>query len=437
MTGFDLNFGSIRLRHARSATRLRGAKLRLMHRPMPFPLAYLTTVKRNLTCVNASLDFAESDLRALTDWLAPAWRKAELGFDPRQLFPLAYLSLPSGRVACCQLWFTPLDPTPWIRVASLAESDLQPFDFHPFRAARHFPSLPGPDAKTLADWPTHGTFVDWTNQQTSQLAFDLDTIRAAGVALACLTKSAPLATILPATDWSILDTILELLPRRARSEIRFSDWPLSEEAPECQLIPVLHEDRLTNHRGVRSYLDLSEPLESIPQLRWSWGRLVVDEVAQGGLVRLRRLLDETPADLTLQHLDAWAEQHRAGLAKTVPTTAVENNDQSDVALELLRLIGNPNSADDDDAVELLEEQTLERLDLLDEAAFNAITGGPDAVEFLRELWPKLREELSPGLFEESRKQYAREVVERCQSQLKRSPNFDPTQSLELLMILLN
>lgn len=50
---------------------------------------------------------------------------------------------------------------------------------------------------------------------------------------------------------------------------------------------------------------------------------------------------------------------------------------------------------------------LQKLELLDDAVFDAINGKTEALESLRNIWPQIRDELGPDLLAESREQYLR------------------------------
>lgn len=56
------------------------------------------------------------------------------------------------------------------------------------------------------------------------------------------------------------------------------------------------------------------------------------------------------------------------------------------------------------------DETVDRLEQLDDVVFEAIAGKPGAIELVQELWPALLSELGPELVEESQSQYLRHAM---------------------------
>jgi hypothetical protein len=78
---------------------------------------------------------------------------------------------------------------------------------------------------------------------------------------------------------------------------------------------------------------------------------------------------------------------------------------------------------------------LEKLEHLDDAVFDAMAGKPGALDTLRRLWPRIRQELGPELLTESSEQYLRYALSIWEQYSASREERDPTRALQALDVL--
>ncbi len=242
--------------------------------------------------------------------------------------------------------------------------------------------------------------------------------------------AAPVAVLLPPDAgpmFSVVSTLLDLVPGAAQWELSWSGWNSAGEADHPTLRICADERDWTHVSAMTSRIDLTDPGADFPDLQSDWARLLVSVHASEGWGGITRLVSSSPPDIRLQDLrvlsgtpwEAEARQWQDHSSRRKTTFAGSGFGNAPPTSSLLA--GHPARQG---LLDLNREELLERLDAFDEAALAAIAGGPDTLTQLESLWPELQAELSGDLLEESRRHFLLRTIDQWQASIERDGTLD-------------
>ncbi len=78
---------------------------------------------------------------------------------------------------------------------------------------------------------------------------------------------------------------------------------------------------------------------------------------------------------------------------------------------------------------------MEKLELLDDLVYDAISGRPGALEQLQTAWPEIKTEFGDQLLAESREQYLRYALTIWEGCVENDSIRNPTQAIQALDVL--
>lgn len=249
--------------------------------------------------------------------------------------------------------------------------------------------------------------------------------------------------------------LLSLLPTECRTEFSFSTGlRFSIQRPfRIVGLPVPDADLpVWQHRYNLTLLDLSAPLPSEFAPNDGWPRLVERCLSSGRTAALAMQLSRhrpelRVADLAalglqlLEDLDATALRHAP--AKRVTTAACNESTAIRQAHAPHPEHTNatspppeaPNLTPPSHRLRPDSPEVLEKLERLDDAVFDAMAGKFGALDSLRWLWPRLREELGDELLAESSEQYLRYALSIWEQYAVTHEDRDPSRALQALDVL--
>jgi hypothetical protein len=258
--------------------------------------------------------------------------------------------------------------------------------------------------------------------------------------------------------------LLDCLPPECRTSISFSTGLKFSSRRPFRVVALPDdpaERRWLAHQPGMSVFDLADGPKGAAPLLDGWARLIGRALGLGRTSFLVAQLSKRRCDLVLRDLPALGLQlleeleatafHETGerrcvadVAGVVPTSEPAGAQRAHAAHRRFEKSGSavaaapaktpaPSTHLDPDS-----PAVLEKLEALDDAVFDAISGQAPALAQLRELWPSLRGELGDDLLVESREQYLRyslSVWEQCVDEGQIRDASKAVQALEVLCVL--
>ncbi len=262
----------------------------------------------------------------------------------------------------------------------------------------------------------------------------------------------------------VIAGLINCLPPECRTEFSFSTGLLFSPRRPFRIMAMPADEaswRQRRHLLDAAILDLSQDPPGDLEPIAGWGRLVAKVLGanqssflatQFSKRRFELSTNDLPA-LALQLLEEWdatrlpsketsqAKSSPEDVAKKLPDDWLDTLQRAHSAhdrfqgsestgtttkLELSRKVASPES----DCPEVLK-----KLEKLDDIIFSAIGGSRAALEELRELWPKLRDQLGEELLSESREQYLRHALLIWQGSVESKGTRDSETAIEALEVL--
>ena len=262
----------------------------------------------------------------------------------------------------------------------------------------------------------------------------------------------------------IIAGLINCLPPECRTEFSFSTGLVFSPRRPFRIVTMPVEEaqwRRRRHALDAAIIDLSQQPSDEPEADSDWSRLVKKTVAAGQTSflaaqfskrRFQLAIEDLPA-LALQLLEEWD-------ATRLPPDEAENSKTSKFAeakeaedwLDCLQrahaahtqfqgaataVAGRNKTAGRQKAkqIDTACPEILEKLELLDDIVFSAIGGNRAALEELRQIWPKFRQQLGDDLLAESREQYLHHALLIWQGSADPAGTRDPGKAIEALDVL--
>lgn len=210
----------------------------------------------------------------------------------------------------------------------------------------------------------------------------------------------------------------DLAPLTQRYNLAILDLsrPPPSERPSLDGWGLLVEKVLSTGRTAFLAAQLSLPRFDLqPSDLSALGHQLLDEM-DGPLPRSESLSQERPAEI---HDKIPALQH-AHAAHRPPGETGAAAIRADAPSKHL----HPDSA-----------EVLEKLEMLDDVVFGAVSGNGESLEMLKSLWPQIRDELGEDLVAESREQYLRYALSVWDEYAGCGGVRDPSQALRAMDVL--
>ncbi|MBN2293748.1 MAG: hypothetical protein JXM70_15075 [Pirellulales bacterium] len=268
------------------------------------------------------------------------------------------------------------------------------------------------------------------------------------------------------TPEHVIAGLINCLPPECRTEFSFSTGLLFSPRRPFRIMAMPVDEaswRQRRHLLDATIFDLSQDPPDDMEPIAGWGRLVTKVLganqssflaAQFSKRRFELSVEDLPA-LALQLLEEWeaarlpsekkapAKSSPEDPAKKLPDDWLDTLQRAHAAHnrfersggtgsstaikpELSHIVASPESNCPD---------VLRKLEKLDDIIFSAIGGSRAALDELRILWPKLREQLGDELLAESREQYLRHALLIWQGSVESSGTRDSETAIEALEVL--
>ena len=257
----------------------------------------------------------------------------------------------------------------------------------------------------------------------------------------CLLTAGQLGVLLEQDARCLVSSLYELLPVSCRRELSLNGLTSSFSAYPFQLCMARDTgDSWTSmfHTPGVSVVSLDDSLGMITDLRHPWANVIQRLLDRSGADACHDFVRSAPAATTFASLKSLANDAltqddlcRGSSSADVSSTIAANSGfcyQQDVhpSYQGQRL---QNEFGDSQQLtmpklDLAHRETLEKLDQLDDAIFDAIAGLDQGFSRLETLWPQAKAHLASELIEESRDQYVRLIVDQCDRQLQTAGNVD-------------
>jgi hypothetical protein len=242
----------------------------------------------------------------------------------------------------------------------------------------------------------------------------------------------------------LVQGLVNCLPVELRRELTFSTG-LRQAACRPLRLVWLGSDRVEAKRVARqigaAVFDLDQEADE-PSPSEGWPGLVAAALAEGRPNLLAESLDPSPRTLSFESVEAPGNQRRARLAP-LPTRAEAASVGAPCAPAVQRADGAharhagaaASVAVRPAAMEGIDDpQTVELLECLDDAVYEALAGDASALARLEVLWPVVLEKVGPELVESTREHYLKSALAQW-SDLARSGARDAQRAGEALDVL--
>jgi hypothetical protein len=272
--------------------------------------------------------------------------------------------------------------------------------------------------------------------------------RGMGALVQTAFESACLAVAGPVPADLLIAGFLACLPPSCRTEFSFSTGLKFSSRRPFRIIALPQDpaqQRWLTHSANVTLLDLSHDLPAGRALVDGWARLVEKVLATRRTSFLAAQLSKRRADLAASDLPALGLQLLEGLESSAscPSTghtpvasqarqshAAHAKPNGDTARATATLGPAPSQCLNSDS-----PQVLEKLELLDDAVYDAISGQAPALERLKTLWPAVLADLGDDLVAESRAQYLRYAISLWDGAAEDSAVRDPLRAVQALEVL--
>jgi hypothetical protein len=257
--------------------------------------------------------------------------------------------------------------------------------------------------------------------------------------------------------------ILDCLPPECRTAVSFSTGLKFSSRRPFRVVALpddAAERRWLLHQPGMVVLDLADPHCEATALMDGWARLIERAIALGRTPLLAAQLskhrgDLTPRDLpalglqlleeleanTFQEAQPYGPEPHAADGPEHGQAEPASMHQAHAAHHLFEKSGGaaaavrsairaPSKSLDPDSPEVVE-----KLEALDDAVFDAISGRAAALVHLRELWPVMRSELGDDMLAESREQYLRYALSVWEQCVDEGTIREPTRAVQALDVL--
>jgi hypothetical protein len=305
-----------------------------------------------------------------------------------------------------------------------------------------------PDGLPTLELPGRATAVE--QSLLERLAVDpgplwMGTLTQAALESACLA-------IVGGETQSLLAGLMSCLPIECRTEFSFSTGLKFSIQRPFRIISLPRGDAdspIWQRRYNLTLLDFSRTPPSEHAPLDGWPRLVERSMAAGRVPALAMQLARHRPGLVASDLPALGLQ----LLEELDATSLGRMPEKHVAAAM-REEGSPirqahaghaehaaepaNPPSTPHPSEQLHPESpevLEKLERLDDAVFDAMAGKPGALDTLRRLWPRVREELGPELLAESNEQYLRYALSIWEQYAVSHEERDPIRAVQALDVL--
>ncbi len=232
--------------------------------------------------------------------------------------------------------------------------------------------------------------------------------------------------------------LLSLLPVECRRQLNFTTG-LKHSTQRPFQMQILPDDETEQRRIIRNQnwliIDFTSPmsLEDLPLSGWAgW---VYKQLTQKNLRAISDVLMTSRPGMRLSDLDQLV--HEIEHETTVPKVPALSSQIAHAHASHQRTPATPQRTIVGPAasVDLESPEVMDLLQELDDVVFRAIDGNAGEMDKLRDLWPKIVEQLDPNILAESREQYLQYALRLWNEQPKhRSPDA-ATKAVEVLEVL--
>ncbi len=259
--------------------------------------------------------------------------------------------------------------------------------------------------------------------------------------LDCLLTDGQLGVLVEQDARDLVSSLYELLPISCRRELSLNGLTSSFSAYPFQLCVAPDTGdtwtALLQSPGV-SVVSLDDTAEMTTELRHPWANVVQRILDRSGAAACHDFVRSAPPSTTFASLKRLANISLAGnddvgcsRSADVSSTVAAKSGFGDPTDSRQTYQGHALQGEISDnqqatipKLDLAHRETLERLDQLDDAIFEAIDGSDQGFSRLETLWPQAKANLASELIEESRDQYVRLIVDQCDRQLQTVGNVD-------------